>query len=95
LAHFRKAVAIDPNAAEARRDLGHALAETGNLQEASVELERATALSEGKDALSLYFLSRVYADLRRVAEAERAANQALAVARAEGNQRLVQVILAK
>jgi Flp pilus assembly protein TadD len=95
LAHFRKAVAIEPDAAEARRDLGHALAETGNFQEASVELERATALSGGKDALALYFLSRVYADLRRVAEAERAANQALAVAKAEGNQRLVQVILAK
>ena len=46
-------------------------------------------------ALALYFLSRVYSDLRRAPEAERLANQALAVATAEGNQRLVQVILAK
>jgi Flp pilus assembly protein TadD len=95
LVHFRKAVALQPDAAEARRDLGHALAQTGNLQEASVELERATKLAGGKDALSLYFLSRVYADLRRGPEAQRLAQQALAVATAEGNQRLVQVILAK
>ena len=90
--HLKKAVAGKPDAADARRDLGHALAQSGNLQEASAELEAATRLSGGKDALALFILSRVYADLRRVPEAEKAAQQALAVATAQGNSKLVQAI---
>jgi Flp pilus assembly protein TadD len=90
--HLRKAVEGKPDAADARRVLGHALAQNGSLQEASVELEAATRLSGGKDALALYILSRVYRDLRRVPDADRAAQQALAVATAQGNVRLVQAI---
>jgi tetratricopeptide (TPR) repeat protein len=90
--HLKKAVAGKPDAADARRDLGHALAQSGSLQEASAELEAATRLSGGKDALALYILSRVYADLRRLPEAEKAAQQALAVATAQGNSKLVQAI---
>lgn len=93
--HLQKAVAGKPDAAEARRDLGHALAESGKLQEASVELERAATLSGGQDALALYLLSRVYSDLRRGPDAERAAQQALAVATAQGNQRLIETITAR
>jgi Flp pilus assembly protein TadD len=93
--HLKKAVAVTPDGAEARRDLGHALAESGNLQEASAELERADKLSGGKDPLALYLLSRVYADLRRLPEAERAAQQALAIATAQGNQRLIETMPAR
>jgi len=92
--HLRKAVAVKPEAAEARRDLGHALAEDGKLQEAKTELEEAAKLSSGKDPLALYFLSRVYTDLHRIPEAEQTAQQALAVATEQGNQRLIQAITA-
>jgi Tfp pilus assembly protein PilF len=95
ITHLKRAVELDANAADARRDLGHALAEHGQLQEASEQLEAATKLSAGKDALALYFLSRVYADQRRLQESEQLAQQALAVATAQGNERLVQAIRAR
>ncbi|MBN1606742.1 MAG: tetratricopeptide repeat protein [Polyangiaceae bacterium] len=78
--HLRKAVEGKPDSSEARRDLGHALAQNGDLPEASVQLEQAVRLSGGKDALAMYLLGRVYADLGRLPEAQQAQQRAAAIA---------------
>jgi len=70
--HLRKVVEGKPDAADARRNLGHALADKGDLQAASVQLEEALRLSGGRDPLTLHLLGRVYADLGRFPEAVRA-----------------------
>ena len=49
-------------------------------------------LSDGKDPLALFLLSRVYRDLHRLQESERTASQALTVAMEQNNVKLVQAI---
>jgi Flp pilus assembly protein TadD len=44
LEHFRAAVQINPQDANAQANLGAALAATGNLKEARIHLERALAI---------------------------------------------------
>ena len=92
IAHLKKAVESKPDGADARRDLGHALAEKGSFEEAGVQLEQAVKLSDGKDPLALFLLSRVYRDLHRLQESERAASQALTVAMEQNNVKLVRAI---
>jgi Flp pilus assembly protein TadD len=92
ITHLKKAVESKPDGADARRDLGHALAERGSFAEASVQLEKAVELSNGKDGLALYLLSRVYRDLRRLPESEKTASQALLVAKEQNNVNLIRAI---
>ena len=92
IVQLQKAVADKPDAAEARRNLGHALAEKGDFQAASVQLEEAVKLSNEKDALALYLLGRVYADLGRIPEAERAEHQAMTLAVQRNDSKLIQAI---
>jgi Flp pilus assembly protein TadD len=95
IVHLEKAVESQPDGADARRDLGHALAERGSFAEASLQLEKAVKLSNGKDPLTLYLLSRVYRDLRRLPESEQIARQALTVATEQNNVKLIQAITAR
>jgi len=90
--HLKKVVEAKPDAAEARRDLGHALADKRAYREASVQLEEAQRLSGGRDPLTLHLLGRVYADLGRFPEAAATQRQALAIAVEQNNTRLLQVI---
>ncbi len=94
IVHLQKAVEGDPQHPDSRRDLGHALAESGSLREAAVQLEAAVELSAGKDGLSLYLLSRTYAQLGRPAEAEQAARKAVAVATEQNNVGLLRAMAA-
>jgi Flp pilus assembly protein TadD len=90
--HLKKVVEGKPDAAEARRNLGHALAEEGDSLEASVQLEKADQLSGGKDSLTLHLLGLVYDDLGRFPESVRAERQALAIAIEQNNPDLIQSI---
>jgi Flp pilus assembly protein TadD len=77
---LKKLIEATPDGADVRRDLGHALADKGSFQQASVQLEEANRLSGGRDPLTLHLLGRVYADLGRFAEAAKTQRQALAFA---------------
>jgi tetratricopeptide (TPR) repeat protein len=83
-----------PDAVEARRDLGRALADKGRFQEASVQLEEAVRLSGERDPLALYLLGHVHADLGRAQEAVETERRALAIATEQNNSALVQLISA-
>jgi Tfp pilus assembly protein PilF len=90
--HLKKVVEDKPKDADARRNLGHALAEKGNLPEAKGQLEEADRLAGGRDALALYLLSQVYADLGRVPEAADAERRALLLASQQNNVGLLEAI---
>ena len=92
IVHLKKVVEATPDAADAHRNLGQALADKGDLQAASVRLEEAVKLSGGRDPLALYFLARVYADLRRVPEAVQVEGQAYAIAMQQNNVQLMEAI---
>ena len=92
IVHLKKVVEAKPDAAEARRDLGHVLADKRDFREARIQLEEAQKLSGGRDPLTLHLLGRVYADLGRFPDAAAVQRQALAVAIAQNNAQLVEVI---
>jgi len=92
IAHLRKVVEVKPDSADARRNLGHELADNGSLKEALVELAAAVSLSGGKDPLALHLVARVNADLGSFSEAVQADRQALEIATAQNNPRLVQAV---
>jgi tetratricopeptide (TPR) repeat protein len=81
-----------PDAAEARRSLGHALAEKGRLEEAEFHLEEAVGLSESKDPLALFLLGRVYADLGKTAQAIEKERLALVIALQLNNMELARAV---
>jgi Flp pilus assembly protein TadD len=93
LFHLKKLAEANPDSPEAHRNLGHALAEKGDLNEACQQLEDAARLAQRRDVLGLYLLGSVYADLRRLPEAERTLGQALDLARAQKSP-LLQAIVA-
>jgi Flp pilus assembly protein TadD len=95
LVHMRKVAKDKPNAPEAHRDLGHALADKGAYREASVELEEASRLSAGRDPLTLHLLGRVYANLGRATEALRIQREALSIAMQQNNAKLIEIITAQ
>jgi tetratricopeptide (TPR) repeat protein len=91
---LKKVVEETPEAAEARRTLGHALAEKGRLDEAKAQLNEAVRLSESKDPLALFLLGRVSADLGDTKEAVEHERLALAIAIQLKNRELAQAIAA-
>ncbi len=92
IVHLKKVVEDKPDSAEAHRDLGHALADKRDLREAKRELEEASRLAGGRDALTLHLLGRVCADSGRHLEAIEHDRRALALAMQQNNARLIQVI---
>jgi tetratricopeptide (TPR) repeat protein len=84
----------DSNSPEIRRNLGHALAEKGQFQEASAQLGEAVRLSGEKDPLALYLLGCVYADLGRNQEAVALKRTALGIATQQNNAELAKAITA-
>lgn len=73
LALLRKAVEADPNAAEARFELGKALAQLGRFEDAARESEKALALVD--ECRFRYQLLRIYLQQGRTAEAEEQMNR--------------------
>jgi superkiller protein 3 len=80
IVHLDKLVERKPDAADIRRDLGHALVDKRRFQQASLQLEEANKLSGGRDPITLHLLGRAYADLGRRTDALTAQRQALALA---------------
>jgi Flp pilus assembly protein TadD len=92
--HLRIAAMELPDTPFIHRTLGHALMNKGNFQEASIQLEEAVSLSDGKEPLSLFLLGRAYEGLGRSSEAVETERQALAVATEEKDSELMQSISA-
>ncbi|NLE01857.1 MAG: hypothetical protein GX640_18485 [Fibrobacter sp.] len=89
---FKKIVDSRPDNAEAHRNLGHAMAERGDLQHASKHLELAVRFSYEKDPLAMYLLGRVYADLGKFKRAVEIDLKAIFIANQMNNQVLADAI---
>ncbi len=92
---LKRVVEAKPDAVDARINLAQALAGKGRFDEASLHLEQAVRLSGGKNPLILHLLGHVYADLDRLPEALQSERQALAIATAQDNPKLIQDISAQ
>jgi tetratricopeptide (TPR) repeat protein len=95
ITQFEKAVAIKPDFAEAHFNLGSSLAQLGRMDEAilqfqkAVELDRqANGLAGGENPILLRTLATAFGQAGRFADAARAAQQALELARAAGQEDL-------
>lgn len=80
IGHLKKLVEAKPDVADVRRDLGHALVDQGRFEEASTQLEEASRLLGGRDALTLHLLGLAYGDLGRRQDAVEVERKALAFA---------------
>ncbi len=69
-AHFRRALALNPNLLIASRGLAVALMRTGRLREAETLMEDAVSRSGGRDLKSAYVLAGIYHETARHKPAE-------------------------
>ncbi len=88
---FRQAVRQNPNSAAVARNLGNALRQSGRLEEA-LEVYRKVLELEPNDASTYATLTKALAALHRSADAIATAEQALNVARSQGQTELAQEI---
>jgi tetratricopeptide (TPR) repeat protein len=94
MAHFSEAIRRDPNKAEAHYNLALALASQGDLERTVRHYRRAVQLKPAIDTSATlhYLMGMNYAEARRFREAVLSAQKALNLARAGGNQGLIQEI---
>ncbi|MBN2715141.1 MAG: tetratricopeptide repeat protein, partial [Deltaproteobacteria bacterium] len=90
--YLKKVIELTPDSPVAYRNLGHAQATEGFHTEAITALTTAVRLSGGQDALTLHLLARVLADTGNIQDAITTDQQAIRVATAQNNARLMQTI---
>ncbi len=77
LEQLQKAIAIDPGSVEYRFNLAYVLESRGDFADAIPPLEKAVAISKGRDWRCLAELAKVYDKTGRTADAAQAVRQAL------------------
>ena len=93
-AHLFEAARLDPNNAKAHYDLAQVLAEQGHIDQTVTHYSKAVHLKPNVDTSPTlhYLLARNYAEARRFDQAILSAERALNLARAAGEEKLVQEI---
>jgi len=86
----KRAVLINKDHPDALNVLGVGLAKSGRLEEAVPNLEKAIALTDAKDPMSLDMLAAMYSEVGRLSDAVATPQKTLDRAIASGNQSAIE-----